>query len=280
MRLWAISDLHLGASRNREALRDLPRFPEDWLILAGDLCEDPALFAEALAFIATRFARVIWTPGNHELWLGGRHRGGPQTSLAKYEGLVAAARRCGVATPEDPYLAWPATGSVIAPVFTLYDYSFRPPEVPREAVRRWAAERRSVPGDEFLIDPSPLSGVEEWCARRCEATEARLMREVPPGRGTVLAGHYPLRRDLVRLPRIPRFAPWCGTVRTEDWHLRFRAVAAVSGHLHIRRTDWRDGTRFEEVSLGYPAQWDRSRGVAAYLREVLPGPGAGGGAAG
>jgi len=48
-------------------------------------------------------------------------------------------------------------------------------------------------------------------------------------------------------------------------------VVAVSGHLHVRRTDWRDGTRFEEVSLGYARQWHAARGLAAYLRDVTPG---------
>ena len=276
MRLLAISDLHLGNARNREALRALPPCPEDWLILAGDVCEDEALFAEALGFLAARFARVIWTPGNHELWLTGRHRGSGASSPAKYEALVAIARRTGVTTPEDPFLEWPPTGAVIVPLFTLYDYSFRPPEVARHEVRSWAAETRCVPGDEHLIRTAPHAGIEEWCIRRCEATEARLAREVPPDAQTVLVGHWPLREDLVRIPRIPRFAPWCGTRRTADWHRRFRAVAAVSGHLHVRRTDWRDGTRFEEVSLGYPKQWDAARGIAAYLREVLPGPGTGG----
>ncbi len=273
MRLLAISDLHLGAATNRAALRDLPHFPEDWLILAGDVCEDPCLFAEALAFLAGRFARVVWTPGNHELWLTGGP-GRAADSLAKYQALVAAARGAGVATPEDPYLRWPPTGAVIAPVLTLYDYSFRPADVPREAVRAWAAETRCVPADEHLIRTAPhFPGIEDWCAARCAATEARLAAEVPPGAGCVVAGHWPLREELVRIPRIPRFAPWCGTRRTEDWHRRFGVLAAISGHLHVRRSDRRDGTRFEEVSLGYPKQWDASRGMAAYLREVLPGPG-------
>jgi len=73
----------------------------------------------------------------------------------------------------------------------------------------------------------------------------------------------------VRIPRIPRFTPWCGTRRTAEWHIRYRAVAAVSGHLHVRATDWRDGTRFEEVSLGYSGQWDLMRGVDGYLRQIL-----------
>jgi hypothetical protein len=267
MRLWAISDLHLAIAANRAALSALPARPADWLIVAGDVCEAPDLFAEAMAFLAARFARVLWTPGNHELWLTGA---GPASSAEKYASLVALARRAGVDTPEDPYPRWPG-GEVVAPLFTSFDYSFRPATVGREAVLAWAAETRCVSADERLIDPSPFARMDEWCAELCAAAEARLAREVPPGAATVLVSHYPLRRDLVRIPRIPRFSPWCGSVRTEDWHRRFRATVAVSGHLHVRRTDWRDGTRFEEVSLGYARQWDNARGLAAYLRDVTPG---------
>lgn len=278
MRLLAISDLHLGVAQNREGLRGLPAFPEDWLIVAGDVCEDLARFEEALGFLAGRFARVVWTPGNHELWLTGGDREGmePATSPRKYAALVAAARRAGVTTPEDPFLRWPgATRAVIVPLLTLYDYSFRPDHVPRDQVRSWAAETRCVPADEHLIRADPHPGIAEWCAARIEASEARLARELPDGAATVLASHWPLRQDLVRIPRIPRFAPWCGTRRTEDWHRRYRAIAAVSGHLHVRRSDVRDGTRFEEVSLGYARQWDPAKGVAAYLRDVTPEAAAG-----
>jgi hypothetical protein len=268
MRLLAIADLHLAIPRNREALRALPTYPTDWLIVAGDLCEDAKLFAEVLSWLASRFARVIWVPGNHELWLTDRDVT-VHGSMRKYAGLVDIARRLGVVTPEDAFRAWPPTGDIIVPLCTLYDYSFRPEEVALCDVVRWAGELSNVAADEELIDPAPLAGMAEWCAIRCAATEARLARELPDGARTVLIGHYPLREDLVRIPRIPRFTPWCGTRRTAEWHIRYRAVAAVSGHLHVRRTDWRDGTRFEEVSLGYPGQWDWARGVASYFREIL-----------
>ncbi|MGH9360727.1 MAG: metallophosphoesterase, partial [Thermoanaerobaculia bacterium] len=49
------------------------------------------------------------------------------------------------------------------------------------------------------------------------------------------------------------------------------AKAVVYGHLHIRATQWRDGVRCEEVSLGYPQNWEPGRGLASYLREILPG---------
>ncbi len=270
MRLLAISDLHLAAQQNRAAFAALPASPEDWLIVAGDMCESAKLFAAALEFLARRFACVIWVPGNHELWLTNREAG-IGGSQGKYDTLVAIARRLDVVTPEDEFPVWPPGGEILVPMMTLYDYSFRPDDVALADVVRWAAEIKNVCADEHLIDPTPDLGIAEWCVRRCAETEARLERELPAGARTVLIGHYPLREELVRIPRIPRFTPWCGTRRTADWHIRYRAVAAVSGHLHVRRTDWRNGTRFEEVSLGYPRQWDATKGLAPYLREILPG---------
>ena len=73
----------------------------------------------------------------------------------------------------------------------------------------------------------------------------------------------------MRLGAVPRYAPWCGTRATDDWHVRYGALACVHGHLHVRASDVRDGVRFEEVSLGYPAHWDQSRGVEPYLRRIL-----------
>ena len=87
---------------------------------------------------------------------------------------------------------------------------------------------------------------------------------------TVLVSHFPLRRDVVRLPTMPEFAIWCGTRLTEDWHCRFRAEAVVMGHLHMPGVQWRDGVPFEEVSLGYPQQWGGRADSPRVPRDVLP----------
>jgi len=277
MRLLAISDLHLSNAVNRQALADLPAFPGDWLILAGDVAERFEHVRLAFVEMARRFDRVLWVPGNHELWSVPETAGDapPLAGQARYEALVALARQHGVLTPEDPYPVWNGPGgqSVVAPLFLHYDYSFRDEGVAREDVIPWAQETGSVCADEMLLHPQPFASNEAWCDARLRLTEARLAA-LDAAMPTVLINHYPLRRDLIHIPRVPRFTPWCGTRRTEDWHRRFNAVAVVSGHLHTRRTDWRDGTRFEEVSLGYPRQWDPGRGMAAYLREILPGPAA------
>ena len=274
MRLFAISDLHLASAVNREALAALPAYPDDWLIVAGDVAERLDRMDEALALLVDRFARVLLTPGNHDLWASGN--GGPR-GVARYEAVIELARGHGVLTPEDPDLEWPGRCPpgidrlMLVPMFLLYDYSFRPAEVDFVDVIAWAEETHNVCGDEIHLSPEPFASRVAWCHARLAETERRLHAERPEDAATVLANHWPLRRDLVRIPRVPRFTPWCGTLRTADWHRRFHAHAVVSGHLHTRRTDWIDGTRFEEVSLGYPRQWDHGRGVEGYLREILPG---------
>lgn len=271
MTLWAISDLHVGFEANRHAVEALPAYPDDWLILGGDTGDTAAQLQLVLDVVTTRFAKVIWVPGNHDLWTP---RQWPETKrgVAHYERLVDQCRSAGVLTPEDPFIDWPGEPrAVIAPCFTLYDYSFAPAGLsPAEAVA-WAAADRVRCADEILLDPSPYASREAWCEARVAYTEARLAA-LPAGQPIVFVGHFPLRADLAILPRIPRFTIWCGTTRTADWHTRFPFEVVVSGHLHMRSTRWRDGVRFEEVSLGYPAQWRQAKGAAAYLRQILPAP--------
>ncbi len=270
MRLLAISDLHIGARVNLEALEALPAYRDDWLIVAGDLGETFEQLATGFGHLTARFARVFWVPGNHELWCLSRD-GNVLRGEPRYLAMVELARRFGVLTPEDPYCLWEGPGgpAVIAPLFLLYDYSFRPPDVPFETVTGWAAEERIHPADEVLLDPAPYPSRAAWCRARVEATAARL-EALDPRLPTVLVNHYPLRERLVRLWRIPRFAPWCGTRLTEDWPARFRALACVHGHLHIRGSETLDGVGFHEVSLGYPRQWRQDLGIAPYIRQILP----------
>jgi hypothetical protein len=142
--------------------------------------------------------------------------------------------------------------------------------MPERAVE-WAREAGLLCADERLLQPTPWPSRIEWCDARCGGTEARLL-QLPAGSRTILINHWPLRYDLARPPRIPRFSIWCGTTRTEDWARQYRARCVVSGHLHLRTTLWRYGVRCEEVSLGYPRDWRQDRGVDWYLRQILPAP--------
>jgi 3',5'-cyclic AMP phosphodiesterase CpdA len=268
-KLFAISDLHVGYPENRKIVaRMAPESDEDWLIVAGDVAESFTDVGWALGTLRERFARVIWAPGNHELWT----LPGDPVQLRgeqRYQALVRMCQALGVDTPEDPYPVWQDTVQV-APLFLLYDYTFRPPGTgTREEALASAYETGVVGRDEQFLHPDPWPSREDWCRARVEQTARRLtVRD--PALPTVLVNHFPLVRQPTRILRHQHFALWCGTELTADWHVRFDALAVVYGHLHIPRRTRYDGVPFEEVSLGYPREWQPRPGSPGQLREILP----------
>ncbi len=269
MNLWAISDLHVGYDENRRAVENLTGSPDDWLIVAGDTGESAGHLEFVLKTLVPRYGQVIWTAGNHDLWTP---RAWPpeKRGEAHYDRLVRICRRYGVLTPEDPYAVWPGKGprTVIVPTFVLYDYSFRPDHVREEDAIAWAAQTSVRCADEELLAPDPYPSRTAWCHARVRITQERLAA-IPSDAQIVLVNHFPLRRNHAVLPRIPRFSIWCGTRATEEWHVRYRLKAVVYGHLHLRSTRGIGDVKFDEVSLGYPKQWDAAKGLAGYLRKIL-----------
>jgi hypothetical protein len=271
--LLAVSDLHVSYRENREAVdRIRPDSDGDWLIVAGDVGELFDDIARTLELLRDRFAKVIWAPGNHELWT---HPTDPLRLRGdeRYRALVDLCRRLGVATPEDEFPVWDGEDGpvVVAPLFVLYDYSWLAPgATTKEESLKIAHEAGVVCTDEMMLFPDPYPDRAAWCAARLAQTEKRL-DALDPALPTVLVTHWPLRREPTEIMWHPEFAQWCGTDRTADWHLRYRAVTAVYGHLHIPRTTTYDGVTFQEVSLGYPREWSRRGGTPQPVRRILKG---------
>jgi 3',5'-cyclic AMP phosphodiesterase CpdA len=276
-RLFATSDLHIAYPANRQLVDDIADRSNgdhraDWLLVAGDVAERVEDVAWALERLRRTFSTVVWAPGNHELWTTPRGDPNGLRGEARYRRLVEICRDLGVLTPEDPYPTWDGPGGplVVVPLFVLYDYTFWPPgatSAKDAMVRAW--EAGVVCTDEFVLHPDPYPGLDAWCRARVAATLPRLA-EVPSDRRTVLVSHWPLHQGPTSVLRLPEFSIWCGTTLTADWHVRFRATLAVYGHLHIPRTTWYDGVRFEEVSLGYPREWQRRPKPPPVLRQLLP----------
>ncbi|MDQ4119641.1 MAG: metallophosphoesterase [Actinomycetota bacterium] len=277
-RLLAVSDLHVRYTDNRAIAAELaPRHPDDWLIVAGDVDEKITDIVEVLAALRSRFATVIWVPGNHELWSRERSaRADPIDALRgehRYDELVRRCRGSGVLTPEDEFPVWTGPGGpvTVAPLFVLYDYSFLPTGTTTAEEGLAAAHRAGVVcTDEYLLHPDPYPSRQEWSAARVEQSRKRLA-DLDPGLPTVLVNHWPLVRTPCDPLRYPEFALWCGTTATADWHTRYRADVVVHGHLHIPRTVTEDGVPFVEASLGYPREWQRhSERVGSHFPDLLP----------
>jgi len=272
-RLLAVSDLHVRYPENRAIVEDLcPTSAGDWLIVAGDVAERVDDVVGTLALLRERFATVVWVPGNHELWTRPKE-GVLLRGEERYHHLVQACRDHGVLTPEDPYPVWDGDGgpAVVAPLFVLYDYSFLPDGAATAAEGLEVAYNAGVVcTDEHLLAPDPYPDRAAWCRARVAYSRDRL-DACDPALPTVLVNHWPLTRLPTRVLRYPEFALWCGTEQTADWHVRYRAVAVVYGHLHIPRTIVEDGVPFIEASLGYPREW-KPRPERGYpsVEELLP----------
>jgi 3',5'-cyclic AMP phosphodiesterase CpdA len=274
-RLLGLSDLHVAFPENRKIVEELrPESAGDWLLLAGDVGELSGDIEWALRTLSDRFATIVWTPGNHELWTH------PQDPVQlrgeeRYRYLVDLCRSFGVLTPEDPYPVWngPGGAATIVPLFVLYDYSFLPDgAATKEQGLARAYETGIVCSDEAMLHHDPYPSREAWCWARIEATEQRLAT-LDPALPVIFVNHYPLVREPTRVLRYPQFAQWCGTTRTADWHMRFHTAAVVYGHLHIPRVTWHGGVRFVEVSVGYPREWQHRSRPAGVPRQILPVPG-------
>jgi predicted phosphodiesterase len=236
-RLLAISDLHVGYPENRAYADALaPADPADWLIVAGDVGEVFGDVGFVLASLTRRFAKVIWTPGNHELWTLPSDpvalRG-----VARYAALVKTCQRFGVLTPEDDFPVWDGPGGpvTVAPLFTLYDYSFRPdspvtsaPAAAAPGAAGQAADPvavvlaaidQAVPADTTPADTTPadtrLADGGQAGGRQAAVAAARQAGISPADEGRLHADPY------------PSAAAWC----RDRVALTERRLAAVDGPL-------------------------------------------------
>lgn len=258
----ALSDLHVHYEANQEVVASLvPEHPEDWLVVPGDVGQRVDEVVSVLEALTARFARVVWVPGNHELWALPRDRGGLR-GQAKYEELVRCCREIGVVTPEDPFPVWRGPWgrvSHVVPTFLLYDYSFHPSWLSSQEAYERAVAAGHMLTDEVVLHPDPYASRAEWCRERVRVTEGRLAA-LPRGEPVMVVNHYPLRAEPTARMFSPHLPLWCGTRLTERWHLRYPIDTVVYGHLHMPSSSVVDGVRYEEVSLGYPREWSgRSR---------------------
>lgn len=244
--LWAVSDLHVRAPGNLDLVREhvRPANAGDWLIVAGDIAEDLPTIERTLGLLQSRFAQVIYTPGNHELY---SRTSDTTHGRAKYDAVIAIAQRLGVLTPEDPFPMF--AGHTVVPLFTLYDHSWRDPSMTPTAALAAARDKGIVLMDDLAI--APYEDVILWCRERLRYSVRRLASVEGP---TILVNHWPLAREAMSNVRHQEIGLWSGTRHTQEWPERYRASAVIYGHLHIPVEFSLGNVTHAEVSLGYPRE--------------------------
>ena len=89
MRVFALSDIHIDYDVNARWIESLSmsEYKDDVLILAGDVTDTLQLLDWCLRALAKRFRKVLFVPGNHELWV--IREAGEKNSLQKFDDVCA-----------------------------------------------------------------------------------------------------------------------------------------------------------------------------------------------
>lgn len=254
MRIFCVSDLHIEHANNRAWLERLSEteYREDILILAGDLCDAMPLIEWGLDALAGRFRKVLYVPGNHDLWV--LREPGNLLSTGKLERLRAACARRGVSMA--PYHCGELS---IVPLFSWYDASFGIASAQLHErwvdfhACRWPA---GLHGD-------GING--HFLGMNDAALEVR-------NRTVISFSHFVPRADLLPDTATTRLLlPVMGSVGLEAQIRRLQPAIHVYGHSHRNADVIRDGIRYINCALGYPNERRDSTMQLRSIFDLVPG---------
>lgn len=239
MRVFALSDVHVDYEENKQWIANLSSvdFRDDLLILAGDVCDSIRLLEWCLSALADRFAKVLYVPGNHELWVYRDER--PGTSLDKFQQVLEVIENCGASMR-----VFHRNRLSIVPLLGWYDYSFGEPT--EELLAAWMDYRacrwpdhfsvRDIAQHFFLLNDSVLSVTND----------------------TVISfSHFLPRLDLMPsyIPGHKRMLyPVLGSTTLEAQIRRLKPTIHVYGHSHVNRNLALDGVLYVNNAFGYPQE--------------------------
>lgn len=236
MRVFALSDIHVDYPDNESWIESLSThdYRDDILILAGDVSDSLARMQRCFDNLVQRFRKVLYVPGNHDLWVI-REKGG--SSLDKFHQVCELAQNCGMSTRPTQ-----VGGVSVIPLFSWYDYSFGPPS--EDILETWM-DFRACAWPEGL-------GAQEITTYFLQLNEPVLV----PYDGTIITfSHFLPRIDLMPdfIPPAHRTVyPVLGTERLDQ---QIRAVGSsihVYGHSHVNRQIVVDGVTYINNAFGYP----------------------------
>ena len=239
MRVFAISDIHVDYDVNAKWVQALSRFDyrDDILILAGDVSHRLPLLAACLSAFTERFHKVLFVPGNHDLWVLGETK--EKTSLQKFIEVADTVEACGASMAPCH-----VKGVLFMPLLSWYDYSFG---APSESLKY------------MWMDFRACRWPEGYDAAAIAAHFAQKNRAPAAGDATsvITFSHFLPRIDLVPayVPREHRaLDPVLGSAGLDKQLRQFRPAIHVYGHSHINRAVRIDGVEYVNNAFGNPQE--------------------------
>lgn len=238
MRVFAISDIHVDFSENFHWVHNLScsEYQEDILILAGDVTDNILLFERTLKCLCDKFWKVLFIPGNHDLWVQRCH---VKHSLEKLQLIKTITADCGILM--EPFHC---SSLSIIPLFGWYDYSFAQPS--REIFNTWA---------DFVACKWSENDDEDSLTRYFIAMNEPFLTESNTNQFIISFSHF-----LPRIDVMPCYIPFdrrhlypvLGTTLLEEQIRKLGSKIHVYGHSHVNNRVIKDATLYINNAFGYP----------------------------
>lgn len=234
MKVWATSDLHVDYEENWNWFMQLSEidYQDDILILAGDIIPNIKKVAVLLEALVKKFFKVLFVPGNHDVWLT---KGEEINSLEKFHELLVLAESLGVQTT--PFVSPELS---IVPIFSWYDYSFGEPSL---TIKRAWVDFKAC----------------KWTMKEEALTNYFLTLNEPhlnqSSKAIISFSHFVPSMDLIpsRVPKIVKaLLPVFGSSKIETQLQQLGSDLHVYGHSHLNRSVEKEGIWYLNNAFGYP----------------------------
>jgi predicted phosphodiesterase len=239
VRTFAVSDIHVDYDINKRWITHLPEieYRNDLLILAGDVAHSLKLLEWCLTALVRRFKKVLYVPGNHELWVVPEDPA--RSSLDKFDHVCRVAESCGVSM--QPFHVDRLS---IIPLLGWYDYSFGEPD--RELFATW-------------MDYHACRWPDHWTMRDIARHFACLNEPwLGVSNHTIISfSHFLPRIDIMPsyVPEKRRVLyPVLGSCLLGAQIRRIGPKIHVYGHSHVNRRVTVDGVSYINNAFGYPQE--------------------------
>jgi Calcineurin-like phosphoesterase len=241
MRLFATSDLHTDYKENLRWLGEISDrdYRDDALIVAGDISDRFEIIRETLQLLGSKFRHLLFTPGNHELWVRGAQHNA-HDSIEKLQRVLDLCAELGVSTKPVRFADfW------VVPLFSWYDGVFDPElKEPGTARQAWADFH-------FCKWPPDIGPLPDYFLR---LNEPHLHTYYAP---VVTFSHFLPRADLLPPKEYLRIS-WLDSVSVcaaLDGQLRkLEPIVHVCGHTHTTVDRVIDGVRYVQNAVRYPKE--------------------------
>jgi predicted phosphodiesterase len=239
MRVFALSDIHIDYDVNTRWIANLStaEYQHDVLILAGDVTHTLRRLEWCLGTLAKRFKKVLFVPGNHDLWVIPENR--EKNSLQKFDDVCAVAESSGASMH-----AFRVRGVSIIPLLGWYDYTFGEPSEKLRSI--WMDYRACRWPNGF----TPREVAEHFAAfNDKQVSETADM--------VITYSHFLPRIDLMPafIPSAGKILyPILGSAKLDRQLRRLNANIHVYGHSHVNRHVTIDGVTYINNAFGYPSE--------------------------